>query len=255
MADYRKEFPDFDPATMPAIPKGFEDTSWHNDSAPSFLSKRLMLRIFVDYADPEQREIPETKRFSLSVHSEEHSEGETLVESDDFADLLPHIVAAEFAALLREDLSPREFKEMKARNAVQTDANICHSHDFCDANMVMDAALRAVLGDAAAYTSNLGNEDDRVTKLWNAAWAIATPRYLSDIVLKDCSQDGGTFYREPATDEPEKEVDGNGNSTWGVIASYPEMVKHDHDMDGAQRARERFAKEHPAFIATKQAEG
>jgi hypothetical protein len=33
---YREEFPDFDPAAMPAIPQHWGDTSWHNDACPSF---------------------------------------------------------------------------------------------------------------------------------------------------------------------------------------------------------------------------
>jgi hypothetical protein len=32
---YRQEFPNFDPATMPEIPTGWEDISWHNDACPS----------------------------------------------------------------------------------------------------------------------------------------------------------------------------------------------------------------------------
>jgi hypothetical protein len=65
MADYRKEFPDFPADDMPAIPQGFEDSSWHNDSCPSFTSEALGLRIWIDFADPEQRDIREGCRFAL----------------------------------------------------------------------------------------------------------------------------------------------------------------------------------------------
>jgi hypothetical protein len=65
MSKYRTEFPDFPADDMPAIPQGFEDSSWHNDSCPNFTSEELGLRIWIDYADPEQREIREGSRFSL----------------------------------------------------------------------------------------------------------------------------------------------------------------------------------------------
>jgi hypothetical protein len=55
---------------------------------------------------------------------------------------------------------------MVTRNAGETNASICHSHDFCDANMVM----------AAAFTAN-GIEpdvdDEAVCTLWRQAWDIA----------------------------------------------------------------------------------
>ena len=67
MADYRKEFPDFEPATHPAIPEGFEDVSWHNETCPHFHNKALRLSIFVDFAAPEAREFPESPRFSVAT--------------------------------------------------------------------------------------------------------------------------------------------------------------------------------------------
>jgi hypothetical protein len=65
MTKYLTAFPDFPPADMPAIPQGFEDSSWHNDSCPSFTSEELGLRIWIDFADPEQRDITEGSRFAL----------------------------------------------------------------------------------------------------------------------------------------------------------------------------------------------
>ena len=32
---FQTEFPDFPTADMPKLPEGFENTSWHNNSAPS----------------------------------------------------------------------------------------------------------------------------------------------------------------------------------------------------------------------------
>ena len=65
MANYRTEFSDFPEADMPAIPEGFADNSWHNDSCPNFASEALGLHIWIDFADPEQREISDGCRFTL----------------------------------------------------------------------------------------------------------------------------------------------------------------------------------------------
>lgn len=62
---------------------------------------------------------------------------------------------------------------------------------------------------------------------------------MADITLKGAFQDGGTFYRDELL--PTSRDD--------VIASYPEMVVGDHDTAGAERARLRFASEHPEFVA------
>jgi len=62
---YRAEFPDFDPATMPAIPAGFDDVSWCNDSCPSFVDEGAGMILFIDFADPADREVPERPRFSV----------------------------------------------------------------------------------------------------------------------------------------------------------------------------------------------
>lgn len=87
---FRKEFPDFDPATLPSIPAGFEDVSWHNDSCPSFLNEAAGLIIFVDFDNPAVRENPDTKRFCLNVW-ETGNTNESLAYSDDWQDILAAI--------------------------------------------------------------------------------------------------------------------------------------------------------------------
>ena len=72
-------------------------------------------------------------------------------------------------------------------------------------------------------------------------------RMTEHIVLRHAIQDGGVFYREQASDgscleEKIAAID-------CVIANYSAMVRGDHDMAGAKRARERFAKEHPEFVS------
>jgi len=73
-------------------------------------------------------------------------------------------IAARFVSLLRAMLTPQQFAEMQNLNAV-ADAGICHSHDYCDANMVMAAAFAQIVG----RESNLESDNS----LWSAAWVYA----------------------------------------------------------------------------------
>lgn len=58
---YKTEFPDFEP---PAIPADWIDQSWHNDVCPSWSVGAY--RVWVDYADPSQREATDCARFRVT---------------------------------------------------------------------------------------------------------------------------------------------------------------------------------------------
>lgn len=91
MADFRVEFGDFDPATMPAIPDGWTDQSWHNDACPCFNTGRGLV-VFVDYADASLREIQEDyPRFSVQADPEVHDHNESLLETDDWSEVLAYV--------------------------------------------------------------------------------------------------------------------------------------------------------------------
>lgn len=188
-----REFPDFDQSTLPAIPAGFEDESWHNDACPSFYSEALQLRLWVDYAKPEERETFSGGRFTLQHEPRTDGvidgEASDLVSSDEWSDVLAHILAAAFASELRAELTPEQWAEMCAAN-VGADPMTCASHDYCDANMPMAAAFEKVTG-REPFTSWETNPDGSPCDpaeelqaqtdcaLWNAAWDIAKPRYLT----------------------------------------------------------------------------
>ncbi len=87
-------------------------------------------------------------------------------------------VAAVFAYKVASQLDDEEMAEVVRRNADETDPTICHSHDFCDANMPMlesfqEMGLRTPL-DAIADPS-LGEGPNG---LWNEAWAVAKASWL-----------------------------------------------------------------------------
>ena len=86
MTDITVEFPGYPVDTLPAIPAGFVATHWHNDACPSW--QRGNLRLFVDYPDPDAREI-DAPRFSLQ---RDDDDGVTVIlDSDDWSAILDAI--------------------------------------------------------------------------------------------------------------------------------------------------------------------
>jgi hypothetical protein len=94
-------------------------------------------------------------------------------------------LAKAFGYLMQAELSRADFTQMIALNkAMPEHSNICHSHDFCDANMVMLDAFKEVFGRDPVFLSEsedmteseifwLTREMERDTELWNEAWTIA----------------------------------------------------------------------------------
>lgn len=79
-------------------------------------------------------------------------------------DKLAHV----FADLLKEQLTREQIDAINRRNAsLEYGTNVCASHDFCDANMVMDAAFSRLFGRQIRM-----HEDDDLAA-WNIAWSIA----------------------------------------------------------------------------------
>lgn len=73
-------------------------------------------------------------------------------------------LARAFSAVLLEWLGPGRVAEAAALNDVELNPDVCHTHDFCDANEAMLVAFERALGREADVQS----DDD--TALWNAAW-------------------------------------------------------------------------------------
>lgn len=74
-------------------------------------------------------------------------------------------LARKFHELVREAL-PEHLETIDEENRTAAE-HTCATHDYCDANMIMDEAFTAVLG----HDMDAGSEDD--VTLWNAAWDLA----------------------------------------------------------------------------------
>lgn len=81
-----------------------------------------------------------------------------------------------FVEKLIEEIGVKKVGEVRRLNHKEKSAGVCHSHDFCDANMVMLAAycgLTKMDEDAAVLN------DEKTVALWNSAWDLAKERHLS----------------------------------------------------------------------------
>lgn len=74
-------------------------------------------------------------------------------------------LAKDFSRRLIEEIGRDKVAEANERNKTYDDG-ACASHDFCDANMVMDAAFTAVVGRETG-------DSEADMKMWAAAWDMA----------------------------------------------------------------------------------
>jgi hypothetical protein len=103
-----REFPDYPLETLPLIPASWSDLSWHNDACPFFLITGAM-GVFVDFADPTMRDyfIDGSNdiggRFIVvQMDDGQHTEGASLLETDDWQAVLALAHSSERAGLASE---------------------------------------------------------------------------------------------------------------------------------------------------------
>jgi hypothetical protein len=80
---------------------------------------------------------------------------------------LLQMLSNEFSKELRQTLTAEEMTQVISRNRNETDPNVCHSHDFCDANVALLTAFENIYG----YEPKLSDED--TINLMNAVWSLA----------------------------------------------------------------------------------
>lgn len=77
-------------------------------------------------------------------------------------------LAREFSRLLVQAIGRKKTLKVNRLNKSEADPAICHSHDFCDANMVMLEAHQNLGIDPGQSRADV--------KLWNDAWNLAVER-------------------------------------------------------------------------------
>ena len=92
-------------------------------------------------------------------------------------------VAFAFGRKLREQLGEDKYLELVVENGKRADGS-CASHDFCDANVLMDAALASegVTSPDAEDCADFHDCDEAYTELWNAAWDMWKANAVAQLV-------------------------------------------------------------------------
>jgi len=76
-----------------------------------------------------------------------------------------------FGEQVQAALSPTQFRAMVDANKADDPLSpVCHSHDYCDANVLMGAAWLDMFGSEFPFADDAADSD---MELWNDAWAIA----------------------------------------------------------------------------------
>jgi len=71
----------------------------------------------------------------------ENTVARLVAETKNKADITLETIARKFGELLLRDIGLDDLKTVNRENAKDASPNICHSHDFCDANMVLAEAF------------------------------------------------------------------------------------------------------------------
>lgn len=112
----------------------------------------------------------------------------------------PEQLAQKFIELLRKEIGYHSFAEACRRNNTREyqQRDICASHDFCDANVVMAAAFEA-------FGIVVDVDDDAQIALWSRAWHLAHAEMAArhrrserpnDFVLLGHDANGRELWRE-----------------------------------------------------------
>lgn len=90
----RREFPDYDIATLPTLPEGYVDASSYIDAAPSFENEERGLKVYVGYAEYADRESGRSQRFCVSRYDEEAGDYEDVaLSTNDWAEVIRFLTA------------------------------------------------------------------------------------------------------------------------------------------------------------------
>lgn len=186
-SNWKTEFPDF--LDMPELPRGLRDSSWHNDACPSFIvwqdetvPKYETFKLWVDWANPDLREIPTAKRFTLCAMSEDgRFESISLIEeSDSWEDIRPAVeflrdnggdverLSRYFSALIRAEYTESELQEVIRKNrAAGYHESSCATHDYRDSNAYMYGAF------CALFFREAESDSEHDAALINFAWKLS----------------------------------------------------------------------------------
>lgn len=78
-----------------------------------------------------------------------------------------------FSNFVQGALTKKQFAKVVLLNQQETDPNVCHTHDFVDANEVMASAWLELTGREISLDRVNSNNVQDAVNIWNAAWSAA----------------------------------------------------------------------------------
>lgn len=102
MTAFHTAFPDYPIRSMPTIPEGFKDTSWHNDACPSFEDAERGLQLWCDFPEAADRAHPKSPRFAVFFTSNSDADVRRLgdkpaIEAEEWAEVEAFLATADEA--------------------------------------------------------------------------------------------------------------------------------------------------------------
>jgi aminoglycoside phosphotransferase len=94
-------------------------------------------------------------------------------------------LAKAFAEELNKTLTAEQMEEVNRLNAAEENDGICHSHDFCDANVIMLNAWQLI--DPTADCTQIIRSPKLAAK-WNIAWDMAKTNGFSAAAITEQEQ-------------------------------------------------------------------
>lgn len=82
-------------------------------------------------------------------------------------------LAREFSKVLKEWLPAEDISDIVRLNAMEQDKLVCHSHDFCDANMAMLEATENLFIEDFTDLNEGNSKRSELISLVNNAWDMA----------------------------------------------------------------------------------
>jgi hypothetical protein len=102
-------------------------------------------------------------------------------------------LAIEFSNRLRGTLTAEQMAQMIERNSAEQSEGVCHSHDFCDANVIMLEAWRAI--DAAAELHDITHNQRNAAK-WGIAWDIAKTNDFDPALIEEQRREDSAYFEQ-----------------------------------------------------------
>lgn len=93
-------------------------------------------------------------------------------------------IAKEFSEILLSWIGEAKMKRVVELNRLQANPSICHSHDFCDANMAMEEAFTN-LGLLTPCDADNTPKGEIVNEFWGQVWHLAKQHEFNQDSIPD----------------------------------------------------------------------